>query len=318
MIVSIKNFFMYIFKNIFYMGILLLFLAILLQLHNNNYYCLNILQKLLETVGIALIIAYFFTYVSSTNEFTNYISKILQEIIISKKFLANISDSNKIEVMSSLLKPSDSTIKKYSDIERYYDYFIKNVFSVTTKNIRNNYKIHGTISFSETINKVVCNAHYSYRLYPSKDGYLPIKMGFSIEDDNSYVNELKIYSLESNQPFELTKSQIDDKFTKKDNMKVYEHDMKNYHDEHLDILFSTLEAGESHWLVYKFKVLQPTNGFYLNLRCEHNVIIKDHIIYDFANNYDINILEDKSEISINCNQWINEGAGVTILFGLSN
>ena len=297
------------------LGILLLTFSVLIHLHGSNIYCLKLAQRLTESIGIALIIAYFFTYVISTAKFVEYISKFLEEIIISKDFLSNLKDEHKKEALSSLLKPSESLNKQHTDLERYYDYYITTSMEITQKNTRSNYKIHGEIFYDENRDKVFSDIKYTYRLFPSENGYLPIKAGFSIDDTDSAVKKLSIFDTEGKCE-KTAKEEIEFKNT--DSMRLYEYSLKHVEADHVDVLLETTEKGESHWFMYKFKALQPTNGFYLDISCREPLIVKDHIIFDFENNYHIEINDTKTAISINCHQWISEGAGVTILFANKN
>ena len=94
--------------------------------------------------------------------------------------------------------------------------------------------------------------------------------------------------------------------------------MKNCN--HLDVDLNVQEYGEDHWILLTFKALQPTDGFRFYLRCDDDLFIKDYSVFVVGAKYDVqhNLSNSNKEITITCNQWINEGSGLSLVVGGSH
>jgi len=82
---------------------------------------------------------------------------------------------------------------------------------------------------------------------------------------------------------------------------------------HLDVELKITEYGFDHWALISFKALQPTDGFKFILHCSEDIRVQEHSIFVVGANYYLDTSADKKELSVNCNQWINEGSGLTVL-----
>ena len=167
---------------------------------------------------------------------------------------------------------------------------------------------------------VVVEAVYSYRLYPSSEGFQDITLGFQKDgDDKSYCEHVTICTpdgiCEEFNREDLTFKEYSDggEISLKTTIPVTE--VAKGHDR-LDVELKLFEFGKDHWTLYAFKALQPTDGFKLHLHCEGDLKIKCHSVFVVGANYYLDISPDESDISITCHQWINEGAGLAILIAL--
>ena len=84
---------------------------------------------------------------------------------------------------------------------------------------------------------------------------------------------------------------------------------------HLDISLHMTEKGKDHWAMYSFSALMPTDGFKHHLRCEDGLIINDFSTFIHGAKLYVDKLSP-NEIRISCNEWINEGTGLSILVSL--
>ena len=85
---------------------------------------------------------------------------------------------------------------------------------------------------------------------------------------------------------------------------------------HLDVDLNVKEFGGDHWALLSFKALQPTDGFKFYLKCSEEIVVKEFSVFVVGATYDVQQSDDKKEITISCNQWINEGSGLSILIGI--
>lgn len=278
---------------------------------------INILLKILESIGISVLIASIFTFASGTNLFIDKIKEILKDIVVSRNFLNNIDSKGKKEALSLLLKPSSRQTLIYSNIEDYYNTYINQALNISNKNVRSNYNIQVRVYYDDKINKVIAEGYYSYRVYPSQNGYEDVIAAFYARDTDSCVKSIIINSPTGERKVFDNPEMKDGKFggdlIKKVIININElDDYKNQN--HLDIELRLIEGGSDHWGMFEFQALQPTDGFRCCIRCENGLTIKKYSVFVIGSNYHVD-LHDEQNITISCNQWINEGSGLVSLIG---
>lgn len=328
---SIRMFIKDYFLNFFWLGIVLLLISIIINIeypsvNSNNYFL--ILAKFMEGLGIALIVASVFTFASSTIEFMEKIKGLLEDIILKRNFLSNLDPDSKKEALKLIIQPSNDERNKYPNIGDYYGYFIEKTLGVGRRSVRSNYNINSEAYYDDEKNKLVVHGIYSYRLFPSSEGYNHIIVGF--EDKDSFCSYITVSDSEGKQiKFTMDK---EDKEDKEDNKKFILEESNQGGDvtyqaiisikefggskNHLDVELNVTEYGNDHWNSIQFKALQPTDGFKFHLRCKGSVSVRDHAIFVVGAKYYLDISEDKKIFTVSCNQWINEGTGLNVLVSI--
>lgn len=289
----------------------MILLSILIDIQTKNHYW-HIVTSLLETLGAATFVAALFNFTLETTDFLEKIKDLLENIVIKKNFLSNINEESKKEVLKNILQPSEAEIKKYSNIEDYYNYYANETLSVASKNVRSNYNINITAKIDKTAKKIVTEGTYSYRLYPSNTGFAPITVGLMLDDDISTCDIIVNMPNGTREKFDFEKD-IKPMLKPSEDLNVATIDIqelgKNF--EHLDIELRLKEYGFDHWMSVYFKAQQPTDGFNFILNTEDAIKIQIFNVFDVGHNYHI----DKTDhsIHIGCYQWINEGAGLSVI-----
>lgn len=309
-----KKWFKKYFINYFWLGICLILLSSLLQEPSEKSYFIKIISLLCETLGAASFVAALFNFTVETTDFVNKIRDILENIVIKKDFLNNINEDSKRQVLANILKPSDEQIKKYSNIENYYTYYVNETLNVTSKNVRSNYNINLHAKIDKVENKIMTEGTYSYRLYPSNNGFTPISIGFLKNDTLSSCDVIVNMPNGKRSKFDYKKD-IEPHFTEREDSKVTKIDIEKLGEdfEHLDIELRIKEYGYDHWMNVFFKAEQATDGFNFNLTLEEPLQIQMFNVFDVGHNYHIDESESKNNIHIGCHQWINEGAGLSVI-----
>jgi len=268
MINSIKKTFHWLekfFINYVWIGVVLLLAAIILDLQHpaaSRSFSLSIAINVIQAVGISIIIAAIFSFASGTSGFIEKIQGLLEDIVVRKNFLANIDPEGKKEALKSLIQPSVSEKNKYPNIGDYYGYFINKTLEIGQKSVRSNYQITSRAFFDTTKGKIAVQGIYSYRLYPSSDGYNDITVGFEEQQGgDSFCSYVAV-----------SDPQGERKHFSKPELKEYNEGgdiscratipIKEFGDEknHLDVALNITEYGTDHWSLIQFKALQPT-GF---------------------------------------------------------
>lgn len=152
------------FLNYLWLGIAILLISILMD---KSYpeparaYWVSIFIKVIEGIGVAILIASIFTFASGTSEFVGKIKALLESIVIRRDFLANIDPDAKKDALKALIQPSASEKNKYPNIGDYYGYFINKTLEIKQKSVRSNYAIQARAFYCSTkkINRRGGNLH---------------------------------------------------------------------------------------------------------------------------------------------------------------
>jgi hypothetical protein len=181
------------FLNYLWLGVAILLVAILFDKsypEPERYYWLTIFIKLIEGVGVSVLIASIFTFASETSEFVEKIRNLLEDIVVRRNFLANIDPDAKKEALKALIQPTESEKNKYPNIGDYYGFFIDKTLAISSKSVRSNYAINARAYFCSDKNKIAIEGIYTYRLYPSSTGFNDIILGF--EDVESFCSMVTV------------------------------------------------------------------------------------------------------------------------------
>lgn len=311
---KVEKWMKFFFSNYLWLGIVLVLLAIILDAQfkfSALWFTSSV--ALIQTIGIAMVVASIFTFASGTSEFVNKIRELLQDIVVSRNFLGNIDSDSKREALSSLIKPSLEEKHIYSNIEDYLNTYISQTMDVTKKCVRSNYSIASRAYVDKDTDKVVCSSKITYRLYPTKEGYSEIKVGFLEQEQDSSCSQVIINTPHGDRDvitdlkFEKVEVDVGQARLATINLSKFE---KNC--SHLDIEINMIEPGFDHWKMLSFSALQPTDGFRHYLRCEDGLEIKD--FHTFIHGAQIYVdRKGCNEITASCNEWVNEGTGLSIL-----
>ncbi len=309
------------FVNYFWLGLVVVLVSLLVDAYavegGDDVRYVSVLISLMETVGIAIMVASIFTFASGSSEFVDRIKSLLESIVVKRNFLGNIDSEGKKEALKSLVQPSDIEKNKYPNIGDYYGYFINKTLDIGSKSVRSNYQVSSRVFLDKSEQKLAVEGSYSYRVYPSKDGFHDIVVGFSEEMDGpSTCRHIAISTPDGERKvhnqLEFKREDHGGDISKLAKVSTSDH---NDH-SHLDVELKVVEYGVDHWALITFKALQPTDGFKFMLHCDDDVVIQEKAIFVVGANYYVDLSEDRKDISITCNQWINEGSGLTVLVAI--
>ena len=309
------------FSHYLWLGLVLLLVSIILDLYfpeRNRIYAFSIAIKTIEAVGLSILIASIFTFASGTSEFIEKIKGLLEDIIVKRNFLSNIDPESKKDAIKALIQPSASETNKYPNIGDYYGYFINKTLEIRKKSVRSNYQVTSRAFLDPVKNKIAVEGLYSYRLYPSSDGFNDITVGFEEPTGGdsfcSYVNVSDPEGIreEFKKPT-LTEHNEGGDISSRTTLPIKDFGIDK---NHLDVELSVTEYGTDHWALIQFKALQPTDGFKFYMRCDGGVEIREHAIFVVGAKYYLHLSDDKKSITVSCNQWINEGSGLCVLVSI--
>ena len=147
-------------------------------------------------------------------------------------------------------------LRKYPNIGDYYGYFISRTLEIATKSVRSNYQIYSRAFRCQNENRVRIESVYSYRVYPSTDGFQNIIVGFS-EDENG-PSQCKHVAINTPDGTQEVISIFD--YVEKDDggdiSKIAEVNTSKYASQpHLDVELKITEYSSDHWSLISFKAL---------------------------------------------------------------
>lgn len=305
------------FNKFSFWGLILILIGIILDLEFKTYEIyryIQIIDRVLETIGTALLIGAIFDFSKNSNDFTDLISSILSDIIISRKFLSKLSESDKTEALSLVLQPSNKQLEQYSNINEYF----KKQIDSTMKIFNTNFKSHLVLNIfiSKKENTVVSEGTISYRIYKIQDKYAPINVIF--ERENSKVLRKRILYPGGSKNIEPNDDQILENFSQENLAGVkYQRYSFEIPDElnkypYLTIESDIFEPGFDHWTNFHWTSLTPYDGLSFNLVCNDNLTIKEYIVFDEKTHYDVECSVDKKSMRIISTEWLNSNTGFSI------
>lgn len=302
-----------IFKNFFWLGILLLVTSLFITKKMQDESTIwSSIYIFINGIGLALLTAYIFSFITGTNDFIVHVINLLKKVVIERKFLTDLNQEEKTNVIRELIKPSQDEKITYSNIDAYYDYYICNTLNVSTKNVRSDYSYIARVYYDSAKLRVMTHQTVTYRLHPNQNGYESIKVGYRKDLDNR-CECIKISTPQGKRK-EFKFGDLN--FITK-NIGGAEADMTeislvdfNEINSHLKIEIELIEAGYDHWIPIQFQALQPTDGLRLIISIPEGFSIKRAETFGQGVDLHMDYSNDNRELIISCDQWLNEGAGV--------
>lgn len=298
--------FMNFFTKFSLLGLLLVVTGIAISLVSDKF-VVEIISNLCSTIGVALLIGSIFDFSKNSEDFIGFVSKILKDIIISKKFLSSLGEKDKKEALKIILQPSYKQIEQYSNINEYFKKKIDDSMEMFETNFKTGLAL--VVDARKDENGIVyCESLLTYEVYKVGDKFEPIKVCY--EKDGSETKELKIIYGEK-------ENVLDIPIQNEEAKNVYSFEipdtLKNY--DKLTIQRKVYEPGNYCLTNFIWRSITPYEGIKFYLKCHDGLIIKEHTIYDKEKYYHVNLSEDNTTLSITSSIWLESGTGffVTIL-----
>ena len=105
------KFFRRFFNKFFVIGFITILISIIIDLSINDCIIKMIIVNLSNTIGIALLIGSIFDFSKNSNDFMDFVSSILKDIIVSKNFLKGLEDKEKKKALEMVLTPSGNQLE---------------------------------------------------------------------------------------------------------------------------------------------------------------------------------------------------------------
>ncbi|MBA3313289.1 MAG: hypothetical protein H0T47_08375 [Planctomycetaceae bacterium] len=312
------------FMNYLWLGLVVILAAIVAELSvQSPSFMLRAFLELVKTIGIAIFVAAIFTFAAGTSDFMARVSAMLQNIVVNRRFLNNMDESSKRGVIYSILQPTDRQRVIYSNIEDYYRHYIDRTMKVSSTSVRSNYNSLCTAFYDPDDLCIKADYRNWYRLYPTKDGFEDIQVGFYGQHSVITYQGVTVCRPDGRtERFDHSKIATMPKERTENGNEIVKIPISEIGKgaPHLDIELQVTQRGFDHWILIGFQALLPTDGFRFQVECEWPLSIRSDEVFIHGADWhkDPNESFGSSRLSISCQQWIDQGSGVSVLIGVEH
>lgn len=301
------KFFRRFFNKFFVIGFITILISIIIDLSNNDCIMKMIIVNLSNTIGIALLIGSIFDFSKNSNDFMDFVSSILKDVIVSKNFLKGLEDKEKKKALEMVLTPSGNQLEQCSDIQMYFQRKIDDTMEIFHTNFKTNLVVNAEIRKLDGI--VQTFVTLTYRVYKIEDKYFPLITTFEKED----CNVEKSYIISPEGVKEISEKDITptDEDISPINVKTYSYEIPEelYKYPYLTIKKTVIEKGYNHWTNFHWNTLTPADGITFTLKCYDELHIKEYFIFDSEEFYNVTENDDETSIDIISTLWLDKHSG---------
>lgn len=274
-------------------------------------YLFDLFSQLLQSVGLAILVANIFTFIMGTDQFMKYVREKLVSIVVSKEFISKLSLEEQRNLLKIVLKPAKELSAIYSGISNYFNQYIEDSMVLFDSTYRGHMKIEAVASMDNDKSCVQIEMDVDYLVYKTSDEFEPLILG--LEDESSEHVETTIRGA-GNLEVKLTNDDaiamdIDDP-TMSNMFKIKIPEIFN-HLSHINVSRKLIERGSDHWQAFSYKTAKACDQVTISLRCEDELEIKNCSTYGVQNKYSIE--KSASRIKVGYSDWLSPGFGVNII-----
>lgn len=270
----------------------------------------TILGGVLSAIGIALVVGAIFDFSKNSEAFVQFVSNILSDIVVSKTFLTTLSQKDKEKALSLILKPSDSQIEQYSNINDFFSKRVNELMTMFDTNFKTDVILNIDVYKDSETQVVYCKTVLTQTIYKIQDTFKPV--GVHFEKSNSVSKD--VYAL----PPSGKSIKLEGKENKLNSGGItfttytYEIPKECEKYDHLTIKRTMIEPGFQHWANYYWQSLTPYEGLVCTVKCDGDLSIKDHMIFDNKAYYHVVLSEDRKQMEITSSQWLDTDTGFAV------
>ena len=271
-------------------------------------FAMNILVSVLQTVGVAFMLGAIFDFSKNSEGFINFISKILAEIVVEKSFLSQLEDGGKKDALSLILRPTTNQIIQYSRIEDYFKKKINDSMGIWDTNFKTNMVLN--IEVRLDAGRVISVGKVTHRMYKVKDRYEDIPTVF--EREESKVSNTRLIYPGGIREIMDGEPQVIKQAGMNYQKYIFRVPEELYQYPYLTIERDIFEPGYDHWTNFHWTSLTPYDGLVFSLRCLDGLTIKEYVIFDEKELYNVSINEEKTEMRIISTDWLDANTGFSV------
>ena len=300
------------FGKFFWFGLIVILISSIIDLKCQDNFFINIIVNVFSTIGVALVIGAIFDFSKNSQDFMDFVSNILKEIIVSKNFLKGLEQNEKKKALEMVLIPSGNQLEQCSDIEMYFQKKINETMEIFHTNFKTNLVIQAEAKKVDNIVQIF--AITTYRVYKVEDKYFPLvttfeRNGCSVEKTYIIYDGIQKEIIESESHEQNDKENVEISPT---NVKKFSYEIPEelYKYPYLTIRKEIIEKGYDHWTNFHWNTLTPADGVFFSLKCNDNLKIKEYFIFGDEKSFCVTEQDDKKSIDIVSTVWLDKNSGV--------
>lgn len=301
------KFFRRFFNVYFIIGLMIILISTITDLLFADCFIKLTCVNLLNTIGIALLIGSIFDFSKNSNDFMDFVSSILKDIIVSKNFLKGLEDKEKKKALEMVLTPSGNQLEQCSDIQMYFKKKIDDTMEIFHTNFKTNLVV--TAEAKKIDKKVQVYITLIYRVYKIEDKYFPLITTFERND----CNVEKSYIISPDGIMEIKEENVTqgEELISPVNVKMYSYEIPEELSKYpyLTIKKEVIEKGYDHWTNFHWNTLTPSDGITFRLTCYNGLHIQEYFIFDSEESYNVTENDDKTTIDIVSTLWLDKNSG---------
>jgi len=296
------------------MGILISFIT---SSNHTVSFLIEICSKIIESIGISILIANIFSFTIGTEQFLDYIRDRLVKVVISKEFITRLSPDEQRSMLRMVLKPSKELSEIYSGINDYFNQYIEQSMRLFNNCYRGHMHLDATASFNKEKGVVQIEYDVDNVVYKLAEEFDPITVKF---EDDSCEHIRTIIRGQDGEWEEISEDSVSamDQLNDPSMVKGYSIPVpQKFNDlDQVSISMRLVEYGNDHWQIFSFKTLKPCDQLSITLRCEEDLVIKNVNTYGVQKNFAIE--KNDKKIKVTFNDWLSPGFGVNIMVAKEN
>lgn len=295
------------FNKFFIFGLITILISTIINLSLKQSFYKELFVDSLSTIGIALLIGSIFDFSKNSNDFMDFISSILKDIIVSKNFLNGLEDKEKKKALEMILTPSGNQLEQCSDIQMYFKKKITDTMEIFHTNFKTNLVVNAEAKKVDDIVQVYVTL--TYRVYKIEDKYFPLITTF--ERNDCCVERSFIISPDGITEINENNDTSDDTEITPTNIKTYSYEIPEELCKYpyLTIKKKVIEKGYDHWTNFHWNTLTPSDGITFTLRCFDDLHIQEYFIFDSEELYNVSENDSKTCIDIISTLWLDKYSG---------
>lgn len=300
------KFFKRFFNKYFVIGFIIILFSIIFDLKLPDCFWKLTIVNALNTIGVALLIGSIFDFSKNSDDFMNFVSNILKDIIVSKNFLKGLDDKEKKKALEMVLTPSGNQLEQCSDIQMYFKKKITDTMEIFHTNFKTNLVVNAEAKKKDGIVQVFVTL--TYRVYKIEDKYFPLITTF--ERNDCEVEKSYIISPDGIREIE-EKNTNSDAVISPTNVKEYSYEIPEELSKYsyLTIKKEVTEKGYDHWTNFHWNTLTPSDGITFRLKCYDELHIQEYFIFDSEQSYNVSESEDRTCVDIVSTLWLDKHSG---------
>ncbi len=280
---------------------------------------LTIISKCILAVGVALVVGFITSKIQNSEKTINKQKEkqsfelILRNEIISKDFISQLSTDKKNEIIQKCILSENTS----EEMREYISSKFKDLKNISGNVIRSNIDYMTQVSVENNV--VKAETSMSYRIYPNKGKFAPIRHQF--DKETGKITSMKIITPKG-KAIPIPNEILQTEETKRHcgNQIIYTNsvDIPNYlaNENYLTIKIKVVEYGNDHWINLCWMSLYPTNIISYKVICDNGLKIKNHMVFDQQNNlYLVELNDSLTQFTISCGKWTDPYTGFSLVIG---